>query len=521
MLKLNNFAEFLFKKLLEGESMSTLPIWFSDRFRRILEDIFDKTGNEVAQRLLYEEGKHGKKIFIDIDDDSIDKISFILSNKVEDVLGRNDNLRYLNDKDKEKIFNARQRSTMGISRFINELFNNEYKTQTLSDEQKEENKRLGRKTPAQHLEAFVNSYKALRQPGKFELVDGLDISYWYSYTNYESQNASLGDSCMKDEDCEPYFNFYAKNPKKVSLLIMKSRYDDAKIIGRALVWTLTEPEGRIYMDRIYVNYEHDYENFKNYARNKGWLFKKEQNMYADEYIVDSKTNESSKMTLIVKGMKPNETYPYLDTLKYYNPTNEILTNNVDIVKDLSTDSYNLEDVNGNALGIESYTYEELVSMYKEDIIDDLKYYAGLYPYTFWNNIDDDKFMSFFKDNELDHFLHDFEHFVENDEHTVVRYIVENRPKSDWGEEIYGMDSDDLIKLIDKLDIREDVANALIDETYKDYTAKSVYQDIYGLTDDLEDSTFDQLANFFDGRSFADEVARNEDEDWLREKYQDE
>jgi WD40 repeat protein len=141
MLKLNNFAEFLFKKLLEGESMSTLPIWFSDRFRRILEDIFDKTGNEVAQRLLYEEGKHGKKIFIDIDDDSIDKISFILSNKVEDVLGRTDNLRYLNDKDKEKIFNARQRSTMGISRFINELFNNEYKTQTLSDEQKEENKR--------------------------------------------------------------------------------------------------------------------------------------------------------------------------------------------------------------------------------------------------------------------------------------------------------------------------------------------------------------------------------------------
>jgi len=520
MLKLDNYIEFLFKSILEASNVGELPIWFSERFRNIINDIFDKTGNEIAQRLSYEEGTHGKKVFVDVDDNDINQISFLISSKVEDVLGRTDNLRHLTDPEKDDVFKARQRGTMKISSFINELFNNEYKSESLSDEQKAENKRLGRKTPAQLLEEFVNAYKAARQPGKFEMVDGLDIGYWYDEMKYESQNASLGDSCMKGEECEPFFNFYAKNPDKVSLLIMKSRFADDKIIGRALVWKLTEPEGRIYMDRIYVNYEHDYENFKNYARNKGWLFKKEQNMYATEKIIDSKNNDSKEIILIVKGMKPNETYPYLDTLKYYNPANQILSNNVDIVKGLPTKSYLLEDTEGRNLPLTVYTHEELIDMYADDILNNLYDTVRMYPNTFWNYIDDKKYMNDYKNSELDNYLDDFEHFVENDDHTAVRFIVENIPSSEWNDDIYSMHIPKLIELIDKLDIREDVAEALINYKYEGYTAKDIHKDIYGHSDNIDRRSFDWLSNYLDEEEFAKEVARNENESYLRERYGD-
>jgi len=521
MLKLNSFTDFLFKSILEASDVGELPIWFSERFRNILKDIFDRTGNEVAQRLSYEEGTHGKKIFVDIDDNSIDKVSFLMSNKVEDIIGRTDNLRHLDSPEEKKIYSARQRGTMKINRFVNDLFNNEYKTESLSDEQKEANKKAGRKTSAQHLEEFVNSYKAARQPGKFEMVDGWDIGYWYDERNYGSQDSTLGDSCMKGEECENFFEFYAKNPDKVSMLIMKSRYTEEKIIGRALVWNLTEPEGRIFMDRIYVNYEHDYENFKNYARNKGWLFKKDQNPFPNEKTVDTKTNNIQEMTLTVEGMKPSEKYPYLDTLKYYNPDRAVLTNKASIVKAFSTPSYLLEDISGGPLPLMKHTYEDLLKLYVEDIIDDLEYYAiNMYPESYWNHIDDKRYMSNFMDGELDHYLDDFNHFVENDEHTVVRYIVENRPKSDWDENIYSMNTAELIDLIDKLDIKEDVANALIDYRYENYTAKDVQEDLYGNTE-LDKDIFDQLGNYFDGRGFAEAVSKGEDEDWLRMKYEEE
>ena len=517
---LNNYIEFLFKSMLEA-SGGDLPIWFSGRFREILKDIFDKTGNEVAQRLIYEEGTHGKKLFVDIDEDSIDKVSFLMSNKVEDILGRTDHLRHLDNPEEEKIYGARQRGTMKINRFVNDLFNNVYKTESLSDEQKEENKKLGRKTPAQHLEEFVNAYKAARQPGEFEMVDGIDIGYWYYELNYESQNASLGDSCMKGEECENFFNFYAKNSDKVSMLIMKSRYDDEKIIGRALVWKLTKPEGRTFMDRIYVNYEHDYENFKNYARNKGWFFKKDQNPFPNELIVDTKTNEIEKRTLIVEGMKPDKSYPYLDTIKYYNPDHAVLTNDASVVKAFSTPSYLLEDINGGRLPLMQHTHEDLINLYVDDIMDDLSYYAiNIYPNSFWNHIDDKKYLSQYMDGELDHYLNGFEQFVENDEHTVIRFIVENCPKDDWDEEIYSMNTAELIELIDKLDIREDIANALIDHRYKDYTAKDIQEDLYGNTK-LDEDMFNELQYYFDGKAFAESVAKAEDEDWLREKYDNE
>lgn len=66
-----------------------------------------------------------------------------------------------------------------------------------------------------------------------------------------------------------YFDIYIQNPKVCSLMILKSDVDTEKIIGRALVWKLSN--GNTYMDRIYTHFDSDVNLFRNYAKQNGWV----------------------------------------------------------------------------------------------------------------------------------------------------------------------------------------------------------------------------------------------------------
>jgi hypothetical protein len=530
MIELNNFAEFLFKSILEGSQGSNeLPVYFSDAFKNILQDIIDETGNEVAQRLLYEEGKEDKRVFIDVDQDSNDKVSFLMANKVEDILNRRDRIKYLDVEEHDKIYKARQRGTMKINRFVNDLFNNEYQTKPLTPEQRELYKEKGLKTPAQHLEDFVNQYKAIREPGEFELVKGNDIMYYYNEEQYESDLGTLGNSCMMYDECASYINFYSINTDKVSLLIMKSKESENsdKIIGRALVWNLDQPSGRTYMDRIYTSKDHDVENFKKYAKDKGWLYKFKQNMEADEKIVDTVNNITEFITLVVKGMNipdpDNPAFPYLDTLKYYSPTLKTLTNNQKILQE-SGDGiiYVLSGTEGtDYYKISTRTIDELREMYKEEILDDIKYYAvEMYPDMFWNFIDDNMYVQSFIDSEVDYYLEDFEHIFE-DEDELIKLIKNNvNDESKLPKNLEELDIDELQELTDKLNIRGEIAREYAEERYKDYSAKDIYEELYGIRNGIDNDIFDQLKYHFNEDEFAEEVANMEDEEYLRSRYPD-
>jgi hypothetical protein len=121
------------------------------------------------------------------------------------------------------------------------------------------------------------------------------------------------------------------NPDTFSMLILK---DDAnKLRGRANIWQLESPEGRIYMDRIYSVNDFDVELFKDYAKQQGWLYKESQTYGWHNNIVDSRTGEIYKwdnMVLLTKIKKyPGahyKYYPYLDTLSIYNREEHTLTN---------------------------------------------------------------------------------------------------------------------------------------------------------------------------------------------------
>ena len=194
------------------------------------------------------------------------------------------------------------------------------------------------------LEEFVNLYKATVDKMNdrfqyFESIKGQEIGHWYHYSNYEERSGSLGSSCMSNVNTD-YFDIYISNPDVCELVILKSEEDDSLIVGRALLWTLRD--GKKFMDRIYTSKDSDVQLFKDWARENGW-YTKQYNSSTDSgraNAPDGMQVDLGTLTVdIKKGMY--EAYPYLDTLKYFNPGKGTLSN----VRG-SGEEYTLEDTSG-------------------------------------------------------------------------------------------------------------------------------------------------------------------------------
>ena len=155
-----------------------------------------------------------------------------------------------------------------------------------------------------YVEIFVNNYKALYKRAMdktlydyIEFVSGESIRNWYLEDNYYKFNiGSLGNSCMRGEECQEYLDIYVDNPNICKLMIYRI---DNTISIRALLWTL--PNGTKYLDRIYSNSEADAIIFMNYAKEQGWDF----------YDKDETTPDIWIHTPTLYDM-----YPYMDTFKY-------------------------------------------------------------------------------------------------------------------------------------------------------------------------------------------------------------
>lgn len=198
----------------------------------------------------------------------------------------------------------------------------------------------GVKFTDREIEEFTNAYKSAFKMmndefSKFELVSGSDIAFWYKYDNYESQNSTLGNSCMKEKGPH-YFEIYSTNEDVCSLLILYSdngglsdgRYRSKKIVGRALVWKLDD--GRTFMDRIYYVNDSIVELFKSYAQKMGWFYKTRQNSDAEDCeISDGKSNEyEPNLTITLKNID-FDYYPYMDTICFLNKDDKKISNNPD------------------------------------------------------------------------------------------------------------------------------------------------------------------------------------------------
>jgi hypothetical protein len=216
-------------------------------------------------------------------------------------------------------------------------------------------------TSQREVEEFTNAYKSAWDMMhdaflKFDVVSGYAIARWYDESSYESDDSTLGSSCMRYEECEKYFGIYADNSDVCKLVILYSdrggsikdgKFTSNYIKGRALLWKTNQ--GDMFMDRVYTNNDSDVELFKQFAEKNGWWCKKIQN---SSNMFTAQKGSSFKDPTYSVDLKwaDHEYYPYVDTLSYLrlneiNPTDSsgILSNDSDLIDP----QYELRDTEGD------------------------------------------------------------------------------------------------------------------------------------------------------------------------------
>jgi len=211
------------------------------------------------------------------------------------------------------------------------------------------------------IEEFTNKFKAsLSKQGEyFEEVYGEDINHWYNADNYKEMSGTLGNSCMARKS--GLFKIYTENPDVCKMLIL---IEDDELIGRALVWKLSSikiygkdpAQDSWFMDRQYTIKDSDVEKFRNYAKEKGWIYKSSNNHHSFSNVTIDGEEKNATLEVQLKA-KNYGRYPYMDTFKRFDPNEGILYNDND--EDESYEGqYILNDTQGGYDEIASGVWSE-------------------------------------------------------------------------------------------------------------------------------------------------------------------
>jgi hypothetical protein len=217
------------------------------------------------------------------------------------------------------------------------------------------------KYTSKDIEEFTNKFKAsLSKQGEyFEEVYGEDINHWYNADNYKEMSGTLGNSCMARKS--GLFKIYTENPDVCKMLIL---IEDDELIGRALVWKLSsikiygkDPvQDSWFMDRQYTCKDSDVEKFRNYAKEKGWIYKSSNNHHSFSNVTIEGEEKNATLEVQVKATNYGR-YPYMDTFKRFDPNEGILYNDDD--EDESYEGqYILNDTGGGYDEIASGVWSE-------------------------------------------------------------------------------------------------------------------------------------------------------------------
>lgn len=293
------------------------------RLLELLSSIDHQIAYELITQIKYR--NEAPLSFLDFGETN-DTISFVLCNKVWDLMNDYD------DDYKEQAWKT-NRSSIKIGKLVKKIFGDYFPVN--------QPKGVEPPKPQNDIESFVNMFKAEKDKNnsyeRFELVKGQDIKFWYNQENYSrfiQEDTTLGKSCLRHREAGKFLEMYVKNPDLINMLILKD--DVNRLRGRAIVWNLTEPAGRIYLERIYTISDCDVELYKHYAREHGWLYKSRQTYGFNWKIIDGKNGneyEWNDFPMRVKlNITPNDYYPYLDTLCVYNPETGILSNEGDLLR---------------------------------------------------------------------------------------------------------------------------------------------------------------------------------------------
>lgn len=353
MKKVLNFDDFLFDSLFENKVEVSFTL--TDRLYDLLRDINHPISRSITD-LDSDDFLNDKLTLLDYDDDDRTKFTYTVPSKLVDLLSNIKNsdkeeikkdlinrssraIFRLIDRHKEDGILVKNRTSASINKVVNKLFPNKFEASG---------------KPGEDLESFKEMIVSKRKElddafNRFKIVDGDELLKYYHYSKISKKSEELETplfkSCMKHDRCQDYLRFYSEN-SGVKMVVLFSEQEEGKIDGRALLWDIDYLNGDDvdlkFMDRIYYTYQSDIQLFKNYAKKHGWLNKKHQNMEHDEYIEDLKNDDKGRWELkTVSTFRRNDTYPYLDTLRYYYHDDGFLSN-----EEYDTNHYVLQETHG-------------------------------------------------------------------------------------------------------------------------------------------------------------------------------
>ena len=219
---------------------------------------------------------------------------------------------------------------------------------------------------------------------ELRLVSGEDIRTFYHNINQNNNIRALENSCMKHSRCQPYLEMYVKSPN-VKLLVALNKNEVVQ--GRALIFeNVTDDNGQEYtvMERIYTDDKY-ISNFKEYAKEKGWIYKSRQTWDKEPFIAANGTQIPQRLSVTFQN-PTNERYPYMDSFKYTDDINSYtITLNTDHgVMALTTTTGNIdghdtvEDYYGNTIDRDVACWSSMTDSYYHE--DDCNYsdYHGTY-----------------------------------------------------------------------------------------------------------------------------------------------
>lgn len=298
----------------------TVDIIISDKFRKVLKEI--EVDSVIARNLLK------KRLPVDMVNTGITHICL-----------KGDLITYLTDDriagvDESELYTSTKRYQCKTGAFINKIFKDVNKSE---------------------LEKFSIYLRTVLNVGKFTLkvVSGECIRDNYSEDVYSSEAGSLGESCMRDEECQNLMDVYVRS-KQVSMLCMFD--SDGLLLGRALLWNLGK---RKIMDRIYVVNSRLEFFFKKWASENNHWFKASQS-WGDTLHFTQFGKKKELLKLEVK-LKKFDVYPYLDTFKFIDKKTGTLFNYKP--EDSDSDYGTLTSCYGSICHISELTLDEYYNVY--------------------------------------------------------------------------------------------------------------------------------------------------------------
>jgi len=311
-MKLYGYNNLIMESTNKKES---ILFFFSQGMRKMLENIMSKYSDEIAHFLLnnVDRRTYASISYVDLTSD-LDLISYSPGDR---VLGEI----------REKGLDPRSKDIVNVR-----------KGWTENRQQMKIGRLLGRiaesKFTQKQIEEFINRFKAESKKNieglDWRRVYGRDINNWYMGNMYVKGGGTLNRSCLRRKEKNQFLNFLAGNPNKVRLQLLVN--DQGLLLGRSLIWKLDEPEGRIYMDRIYTRFDEDVNMFIESAKKHGYLYKSKQTYGGEVPLIDGRDGEQKWIKLVCNDFRKRNFsgYPYIDTLQYYDMKNNILTNDVGI-----------------------------------------------------------------------------------------------------------------------------------------------------------------------------------------------